>query len=196
MFFSAGGDPAVLARLEQGGAFVQMGADGAHTASAKVSGSSVTYPGLYPGVDLRYTVTPQGLKEQIVLTDARAATEAGANGLSFTLKVGGFVPRLLLGGAIGLYGTEAADPVFVIPAPYMADAHPDANSPYGTSYSPKVTQSMSFDKASGVLKLTVRPDASWLKASARVFPVVIDPTILEAPSGRRGLPPAHRMAGA
>ena len=177
-YFSTGGDPTALARLEHGSAFVQIGADGAHAAPAKVSGSTVTYPSLYPGVDLRYAVTPEGVKEQIVLSRAPAAGTA----FSFTLKVGGFVPRQMAGGAIGLYGTESADPVFVIPAPYMSDAHPDANSPYGTSYSSKVSQSMRWDKSTGTVHLTVKPDSAWLASSARVFPVVIDPTILESPT--------------
>src|SRR6266568_3168745 len=129
------GNASSMVRLEQGSAFVQMGANGAHAAAAKVSASSVTYPGVYPGVDLRYTVTPQGVKEQIVLASAQAASAAEKSGFSFTLKVGGFVPRQLPGGAVGFYGAESANPVFVIPAPYMADAHLDANSPYGVSYS-------------------------------------------------------------
>ena len=181
-YFSATGDPASLTRLEQGSAFVQMGAVGGHAAAVEVAGSSVTYAGVYAGVDLRYTVTQQGMKEQIVLADAKAAASAGASGFSFTLKVGGFVPRQMAGGAIGLYGTESANPVFVIPAPYMSDSHADVNSPYGTSYSNRVAQSMSFDKATGTLKLTVRPDAAWLAAKARVFPVVVDPTIEESPT--------------
>ena len=172
------GNASSLVRLEQGSAFVEMGADGARSGAPLVSGSTVTYPSTYPGVELQYQVTAQGVKEQIVLSKAPAP---GAS-FAFTLKVGGFVPRQLPGGAIGLYGTESADPVFVIPAPYMADAHPDASSPYGVSYSAKVGQSMSFDKATGVMRLTVKPDAAWLTSSSRVFPVVIDPTIEESPT--------------
>jgi hypothetical protein len=172
------GTASALVRMEQGSGFVQVGVDGAHTKAPKISGSSVSYPGALPGADLDYQVGAQGLKESIVLAQPPAPGAAYA----FTLKVGGFVPRQRSDGSIGFFGAESGTPAFVIPAPYMADAKPDVNSPYGTSYSTKVSQSMSWDAKSGTLHVTVRPDASWLADSSRQYPVVIDPTILVAPT--------------
>jgi RHS repeat-associated protein len=172
------GDAGSLVRVEQGSGFVQLGADGARTGAPKVSGDTVTYPGALGGADLAYQVGEGGLKERIVLNKAPAA---GAS-YSFTLKVGGFTPRQRGDGSIAFYGSESGNAAFVIPAPYMSDARPDANSPYGTSYSGKVAQSMRWDAKPGTLRLTVRPDPSWLAASARRYPVTIDPTIVVAPT--------------
>ncbi|MFF3911723.1 DNRLRE domain-containing protein [Streptomyces sp. NPDC001848] len=167
-----------LVRVEQGSSFVQLGADGAHTRTPKVSGDTVAYPGALPGADLRYQVEPGGLKESIVLAKAPTAGTA----YSFTLKVGGFTPRQRRDGSIALTGGEANRTTFVIPAPYMSDSKADASSPYGTAYSTKVSQSMRWDAKSGTLRITIRPNASWLADAHRQYPVVIDPTILVAPT--------------
>ncbi|MER6354763.1 DNRLRE domain-containing protein [Streptomyces sp. NPDC001634] len=167
-----------LVRIEQGSSFVQLAADGAHTRAPKVSGDTVAYPGALPGADLRYQVEPGGLKESIVL--AKAPTAATA--YSFTLKVSGFTPRQRRDGSIALTGGEAGRTAFVIPAPYMSDSRADASSPYGTAYSTKVSQSMRWDAKSGMLRITIRPNASWLADTHRRYPVVIDPTILVAPT--------------
>jgi len=167
-----------LVRLGQGSGFVQLGADGAATSAPKVSGSTVTYPGAYPGTDIRFQTGPDGVKESIVLARAPAAGVSFA----FTLKVPGLTAKQLPGGAIAFYGSESADPAFVIPAPYMADSKPDANSPYGKVYSPKVAQSMSSGPASRTVHLTVKPDASWLADAHRKYPVTIGSAILVSPA--------------
>jgi len=167
-----------LVRLEQGGASVQIGVDGASTSAPKLSGDSASYQNAYPGVDLSYQSGSQGVKESIVLAKA----PKGAESFSYTLKLGDLAPKQLADGAIAFYGSESPDPVFTIPAPYMSDAKPDANSPYGLVYSGKVAQSMSWDARSGTLHLTVTPDAKWLADPHRVYPVTIDPTIVVAPT--------------
>ncbi len=126
-----------LVRLEQGSGFVELGLVGATTPAPVVSGSTVTYHNAYPGTDILYQTGPEGVKESIVLTKAPAA---GAS-FEFTLKVSGLTAKQLPDGAIAFYGSESANPVFVIPAPYMTDSTSDANSPYGKVYSPKVAPS-------------------------------------------------------
>lgn len=168
-----------LLRIEQGSASVQLGADGARTGTPKTSGSSVSYAGAYPGADLRYDVGPEGVKESIVLTRVPAAGQS----YSFTLTVGGgLMPRQVPGGAIEFRAGETDAAVFTIPAPYMSDSKDDKNSPYGKVSSAKVAQAMSFDAASGTVRVTVKPDAAWLADAKRVYPVTIDPTIVVAPT--------------
>ena len=169
-----GSSAADLVRVESGGGFVQVGLDGAKVSAPKVSGNTVTYAGALPGADVVYRTGPDGVDESIVLSGA----PAGAASYSFSVKLGGLSPRQLADGAIAFYGSESADPVFVIPAPYMADAKPDVNSPYGFAYSPKVTQTMAVDAVAGVLRVTETPDAAWLAAKDRVYPVTVDPTIV------------------
>jgi RHS repeat-associated protein len=169
-----GSSASSLIRMEQGSSSIQMGLDGATVSAPKVSGDTATYANALPGTDLSYQTGPDGVAEKIVLAKPPAAGPA----YSFTLKVSGFTPKQLADGAIAFYGSESANAAFVIPAPYMSDSKPDANSPYGLAYSSKVSQAMTFDAASGTVHVTVTPDASWLADKARVYPVAVDPTIV------------------
>jgi RHS repeat-associated protein len=177
-YFSS--DPASLVRIEEGSSFVQLGVDDARVQAPKVSGDTVTYPGLLNGADLTYQVSAGGVKERIVLPKAPAAGHVPS--FAFTVKVGGFTPKQQRDGSIAFYGNEAHTAAFAIPAPYMSDTTADANSPYGVAYSAKVTQAMSWDAGSHTLRVTERPDAVWLSARARRYPVTIDPTFMVTPS--------------
>jgi hypothetical protein len=86
-------------------------------------------------------------------------------------------------GSIAFYrGDFDGDPVYVMPAPFMYDSAVDASSPYGKSWSQKVSQTMRWDAKAQLLRITVRPDRSWLADPKRKYPVVVDPTIRIAPT--------------
>src|SRR5216684_2290607 len=177
-FFGAA--PAQLVRFEApGGGWLSAGLDGARAARPQVAANTVTYPGVAPGADLSYQVTPAALKESITL-----ASPAAASSFSYTIKVGGgLVPWQRPDGSIVFSRDGAGGPaVLVMPRPFMTDAQHEASSPYGTAWSPKVAQRAGWDAASGTLRLTVTADAGWLHQAARRFPVVIDPTIMIAPT--------------
>jgi Disaggregatase related repeat/TGF-beta propeptide len=159
-------------RFEQGGRHVTVGLPGAaRKLVPKARGSQVTYPGALDGADLVYQVTPEGVKEQIVL--ARAPAEAVWR---FTMQLGGVDARLRADGSIAFLPEGGGDePLFVIPKPYMVDATDDPASPYGKRFSDKVTQTVSQD--GDEVEITVRADAAWLAAADRRYPVVVDPTI-------------------
>lgn len=98
---------------------------------------------------------------------------------------GGLVPWQRADGSIAFSGDGVGGPpvlVLVLPKPFMTDARPDPSSPYGTSWSPKVAQRATWDAASGQLHMTVTADSGWLRSAARRSPVVIDPTIVVAPT--------------
>jgi len=177
-FFGAAA--ARLVRFEApGGGWLSIGLNGARTARPQVSGDTVSYPGIVPGTDLSYRVTPTSLKERITLTSPAAAST-----LSFTITVGGgLVPSQRRGGSL-VFSRDGAGgaPVLILPKPFMADARPDVSSPYGTFWSPKVSQQATWYAATRTMRLTVTADSQWLHQAARKFPVVIDPTISIAPT--------------
>ncbi|MFB4278558.1 DNRLRE domain-containing protein [Nonomuraea sp. MTCD27] len=174
-----GTDPGSVLRVELDDVSVTLGADGVKRGKPQVKGNTATYAYDEGGARLSYEVTPEGAKEQIVLD---AAPEQAPT-YTFSMKVDGLRAWQRPDGSIAFYrGDFDGAPVMEIPKPYMTDARDDASSPYGKAYSDKVTQSMAWDGAAGLLRLTVTADQAWLADPARQYPVVIDPTIRIAPT--------------
>ncbi|MGI5402457.1 DNRLRE domain-containing protein [Streptomyces sp. CA-135486] len=173
-----GSDAAKLLRFgAPNGRSVTMGLKGAGTSlKPQAKGETVTYKDAVSGADLQYVVGRGQVKENIVLD----AAPAGPVSYTFTLNTDGLTPKARKDGSVALFGELPNTPVMVIPAPYMTDAKKDALSPTGGTYSTKVSQKLARDGKNW--KLTLTPDAKWLAAKARQYPVVIDPTITIAPS--------------
>jgi len=127
--------------------------------------SEVTYSGVQPDVDLRYTTSAAGVKEDIVLhSDAAGASHAfDVTGTDLALAEDGGVN---LGGALG--------DQFSIPAPAVSVADgTDATVAAGAHYE----LSDPNGRAPGQ-RLTVAVDPGWLRSlPASAFPVVVDPTL-------------------
>ncbi|UYQ63982.1 DNRLRE domain-containing protein [Streptomyces peucetius] len=174
-----GSDPEKLLRFEtaEGGQSVTLGIEGAaKNLKPEAQGNTVTYQGAVNGADLEYRVGPGRVKENIVL----AERPDGPVTYTFTLDTEGLTPKARKDGSIAFFGELPNTPVLVIPAPYMTDAKKSASSPYGFEYSAAVSQKLTRDGDGW--KLTVTPDAKWLAAKERQYPVVVDPTITIAPS--------------
>ncbi|MFV0138256.1 DNRLRE domain-containing protein [Streptomyces sp. HMX87] len=173
-----GSDPERLLRFQApDGSAITLGLKGTRGSLKPVAkGSTVTYDDALDGADLEYRVGPGRVKENIVL----AERPDGPVSFTFTLDTDGLVPKARKDGSIALFGELPETPVMVIPAPFMTDARKDAASPYGHAYSDRVTQRLTRDGKNW--RLTVTPDATWLAAKERQYPVVIDPTVTIAPS--------------
>ncbi|MFH8928841.1 DNRLRE domain-containing protein [Streptomyces pristinaespiralis] len=173
-----GADASKLVRFETAaGQAVTLGLQGAAKGVApSAKGDTVTYKGLASGADVSYQVGAGRVKENITLAEPPKAPAK----FVFTLDAGELEPKERGDGSIALFGEDPANPVLVIPPAFMADARKDKASPYGTSYSAKVSQELS--RHGEQWRLTVTPDAKWLAAPERQYPVVIDPTITIAPS--------------
>ncbi|MFB6552021.1 DNRLRE domain-containing protein [Streptomyces sp. NPDC056405] len=171
-----GSDSHKLLRVEAGeGRSVTMGLAGADALKPTAKGSTVTYKDAIDGADLAYEVGAGRVKENIVLNER----PSGPVKFTFTLDVDGLTPKQGKDGSVRFFG-ESADPVLVIPAGFMTDSKKDASSPYGTQYSTAVKQRLA--KAGDGWTLTVTPDAKWLAAKERQYPVTVDPTIEIAPT--------------
>ncbi|MEV4764361.1 DNRLRE domain-containing protein [Micromonospora chokoriensis] len=165
-----------LVRFEQGGRSIELGLEGAAKGvTPTVSGSTVTYAGVAGGADVVYDVTSTALKEKIVLRRA----PSGPVSYTFTLDTAGLTAQQREDGSIAFVRPGGGEPVFVMPAPFMYDAKDDKASPVGKVWSDKVTQRVS--QTGGRSTITVTADGGWLADRARVYPVVIDPTIKVQP---------------
>jgi RHS repeat-associated protein len=176
-----GSRPGELVRFElDKGHWVAIGLKNTGTARLipAVDGNKVTYnDALGRGIDLSYTVGNGSVKEDIVLNERPKDTLS----FEFTLTTGGLTAKSEKNGTISLYSenSPAGTPALVIPAPFMTDAKKDASSAYGTTGTDAVRQVLSGKNGSYAVAL--KPDAKWLSAPERRYPVTVDPTVTIAP---------------
>ncbi|MFJ5986185.1 RHS repeat-associated core domain-containing protein [Lentzea sp. NPDC092896] len=135
--------------------------DDAADARGTADQATITYPAVFPGVDLKLSATTSGVKEDLVLASAQAKSTFG-----FTLRAQDLSPRLADGAIELVHGDEV---VAVIPRGFAYDAKQQ-----------RVDTDYELAKnADGTWTLRVVLDPAWLRDPARSFPVVIDPTTTE-----------------
>lgn len=135
--------------------------------TAPKAGSQLEYPNAFgeaADVNLRYSVTPTSVKEDIVLEEF-----GGIASYTMVLTVTGLTAQLQEDNSV-LFQNSAGDPVFFIPAPYMYDAADELSGQVDVTLS----------EAGGMYRYTLTPDPVWLSSEDRVYPVTIDPTIMFA----------------
>ncbi|MBQ8209583.1 MAG: RHS repeat protein, partial [Clostridia bacterium] len=125
--------------------------------------SSAQYDHFYDNVDIEYTVTSEGVKENIILNKKSAQ-----NVFYIKYNIGKLTAKQTNERLITLYDGENA--VVQIDAPYMTDAA-DVSS-----------DAISFEiveQNNGALRVCLTADSEWLNAEDREYPVTIDPYIFE-----------------
>ena len=154
-------------RFELDGNWVSMKLAGSDNVDPAVDGAEASFQNLTPAADeVVYEATDSGVKETIVLD----AAPTGPVSYVYTLKVSPEItPTLTPHGTVEFRdGGGAAQ--FVIPMGNMTDsASPEP------AYSGAVTYDLR-QSASG-WKFTITPKLEWLTDPARVYPVMIDPTV-------------------
>jgi YD repeat-containing protein len=134
------------------------------SASAMTSGSTSTYAGALPGVDVAYATSSESVRETLTLASASAPTSykydlSLSSGLKASLSPSGGVDVRDVQGKL----------VYWLAAPTVSDS----SSPSDLPAAAPVHYELSSDGS--VLSLVL--DKSWLEDPARVFPVKIDPDI-------------------
>jgi hypothetical protein len=165
-----------LLTFEADGASISLGAAGEkRKLTPTVKDSSVAFADVFGTADVRYYVSRTGVKEDVVLT---AAADA-ASEYTFELRTSGLTAKAQADGSIGFFKKNDDErPKYVIPAPNMVDS--SAQNRLGQpGYSDKITQTIT--QQGGKTLLTLKPDQAWLAAKERVYPIVIDPTIVVVP---------------
>lgn len=144
--------------------FQMQGLDGAPV----VEGTEATYTDVADAAEVVYEAASTGLKESVVLD----AAPTGPVAYVFDLAVSaGLTPQLTAANSVEVLDGQGAV-VFSVPAPFMVDsADPE----------PAFSTNVVFDLAAGGTGwvLTMTPAHDWLVDPARVFPVVVDPTITD-----------------
>ncbi|HVD47847.1 MAG TPA: DNRLRE domain-containing protein, partial [Candidatus Limnocylindria bacterium] len=151
--------------------------DGAASAKAAVTGSRVSYPAVLPGVDLRYDVGANGVKETLVLANADVP-----NHYRFTLSPpSGTTVRAvrLSDGSWEFFLPAQDDPVFSLAAPHASDRTADLQAS-----DPENNATLTVAKVGSDFSIDLSVDAAWLKNTNRAFPVELDPTLSIQPDSQ------------
>ena len=128
----------------------------------------LTYKDVLSGVDLNYQLLGHNVEEAVVVNTREAAESIAAEGLNYVLALEGYRAELKE-NAVCLYPEGSDEPEYVISAPYMEDA--------ATEEDGDITLSLK-EKSEGYI-VTIYPDSEWLLSEDRVYPVIIDPTIVQ-----------------
>ncbi len=127
----------------------------------------LTYRDALPGVDVRYDVGKAEVKESLILASAPPADAT----YRWLLSAPGLTVAKSTDGEF-VFSDPKGVARFVIPAPVMWDS----SGVEGVQEPVLVSVPASVEKVGASWLFTLRPDQSWLKDPARVFPVTIDPS--------------------
>ncbi|MFE9746184.1 polymorphic toxin-type HINT domain-containing protein [Saccharothrix saharensis] len=165
---SSAADDLVRVRLD-GEHELAYGLSGARDVAGQADGATVTYPGVADRTDLRIESVPGGAKETIVLHD-----RAAARSWSFTLRLKGLTARIVeADGSVVLVDGSGVERMR-IPTGYMVDS-----APVTDTSGPATSHGVRYELADHGRTLRVVPDAAWLDDPARVYPVLVDPSVFE-----------------
>ena len=126
--------------------------------------SSVKYSDIADNTDLQYIVTPNSIKENIIVSNKESVKDTYA----FTFETNGLNAEKLDDGSI-LFKNNNGDVKFNIPRPVMTDAN------FEFSYDIDVSLT---ENANGTVTLEYAPSADWTSSNNRVYPIIIDPAIV------------------
>lgn len=125
----------------------------------------ISFADIVDGSDMEYSVTGNGVKEDIVVK-----TKSAVYRYPFILECVNVIAEYQENAKTVLFkDPETDEPVFSIPAPFMTDAEGTVST--AVSYELK-------ELSDGKLAFTVTADSDWINAENRVLPVTIDPQIL------------------
>lgn len=122
--------------------------------------SSVLYEdAMCGGIDVRYTVIPGKVKEDIILNQP-----SGFESYTMHIDAGGLMAVKLDDNSVE-FRDENDEVIFTIATPYMFDA----------AGAESFDISVEVEQNEENCTITFTPDAAWLNASERVYPITIDP---------------------
>lgn len=138
------------------------------TATAKTEANEVRYSHVFPKTDLRNLTFNTSVKEDIVLQEY-----TGHHAYTFQVNTL-LAAKKLADGSIEFEDT-AGNTQYTLPKPVMTDSniHPDtgnATESDNVHFTLEKTNETTYE-------ITLTADAAWLKATDRVYPVYIDPSV-------------------
>jgi hypothetical protein len=180
----SGGGTGPVAVLREGDRELALTWPGGSLPKPTLSGPHATYAEVFPGVDLRFTASPQGFSQLLVVKTKEAAAHPGLAEVKFGLTTKG-----VQASANGTGGLVAKDPagkvVFDSPVPVMWDSTPDTTAATSAKTAPQskaavepadTLRRVTMPVKVGGGELAVTPSAAMMADPTTRFPVFIDPS--------------------
>lgn len=166
-------------QLQRSGKPVTFTLEGAADSKAAITGSSISYKRVFPGVDLRYDVTATGVKETLILGDAEAPLKYrfvidGPDRVKLSAK------PLESGGWI--VNSPQTPRLFELAPPTLEES----TRKLGGHRARRSAVQMDVAPEDGRLAIDLTVDRAWLENPERKFPVLLDPTITIKPPTKEG----------
>lgn len=157
-----------MVTIDDGAHGLSFGALQANSAQeAIVDRNEITYKDVQPGVDLRYEVGPDRVKELIILEQPSDSSVS----LTFPLELDSVTPGEAADGSIELTDLQGAVR-FTLPPLWMEDT-----ALVGEEAARTNLVSMEVQETASGYAVVVTPDQAWLSDPARHYPVRIDPVV-------------------
>lgn len=128
-------------------------------------GSTLTYPAIFPQIDLRYTISNSRLLEEFIVKDAETAAQISRIEQRAQTK-NTYVEND--DGSITFYNKENQE-AFTLPHPVMYETGNPENKSAGIIYEIKADQSELV-----ITKVITEEGQKWLADPKRVYPIAID----------------------
>ena len=125
--------------------------------------SSVTYNNVAEDTNLQYIVTPNSIKENIIVSNKESVKDT----YTFTFETNGLNSEKLNDGSV-VFTDELNEIKFRIPRPVMTDA--------GLAFSYDINVNL-IENTNGTITLEYSPSSEWTNSTDRVYPITIDPAI-------------------
>ncbi len=126
--------------------------------------SSITYEDVETNTDIQYIVTPNSIKENVIVSDKNSIKDS----YSFTIEKGNLTCVLADDGSVSFVNSEN-EVEFSIPRPVMTDA--------ALAFSYDIDVNV-VDNNDGTIELIYSPSKEWTNNNDRVYPINIDPAIV------------------
>ncbi len=184
-YFSTHFPSPYLVRYEAKGGIIQFGIDDSQPWSApnavtgKATGSIVSYDGIYPGVNLRYQLSPSTLLEEFIVTDQARANEISQINKRFSVE--GVDWKLESDGSISFTQKGTTEVLWRVPRPVMYELNSPDQANYDIHF--EVRAKAGYYQ---LIKVVEGAGKRWLADPHRQFPVVIDDTILLSDKNQAG----------
>ncbi|MFM9554965.1 LamG-like jellyroll fold domain-containing protein [Streptomyces caniscabiei] len=195
MAFSGGGDR-TFAEIEKDGRALSLDWPGT-LPEPRIDGSTATYRGVLPGVDLKVTANAEGFSHVLVVKNAEAAAHPDLATLELPVDTTSVELTESAGGGLTATDSGSGGAVFEAPKPLMWDSSEGTGEPADTSAGtgepadtpaapgeditpPDGATVEDVEVAVDSDSVTLTPDADLLTGDDTVYPVYIDPVFRTA----------------